>query len=84
MNRKSLRSVPKSLGWLRIYPEKGGIKMPEFFQTMMGRKFYERDIVDIVEHLKKISIEMERANELKERELRLKEQELLDLSTCKK
>lgn len=58
--------------------------MPEFFQTMMGRKFYERDIVDIVEHLKKISIEMERANELKERELRLKEQELLDLSTCKK
>ena len=51
--------------------------MPEFFQTMMGRKFYERDVTDIVAHLKKISNELERANELKERELRLKEQELL-------
>ena len=36
--------------------------MPEFFQTMMGRKFYEKDVTDIVEHLKKISIELERAN----------------------
>ena len=58
--------------------------MPEFFQTMMGRKFYEKDVVDIVEHLKKISNEMERANDLKERELRLKEQELLVLSTSNK
>lgn len=58
--------------------------MPEFFQTMMGRKFYEKDVTDIVGHLKKISTEMERANELKERELRLKEQELLVLTTCNK
>ena len=58
--------------------------MPEFFQTMMGRKFYEKDVTDIVEHLKKISIELERANELKDRELRLKEQELLVLSTGNK
>ncbi|MCM3743235.1 hypothetical protein M3193_03690 [Sporosarcina luteola] len=58
--------------------------MPEFFQTMVGRNFYEKDVVDIVEHLKKISNEVESANELKQRELRLKEQELLDLSTCNK
>ncbi|MCM3638184.1 hypothetical protein M3152_10645 [Sporosarcina luteola] len=50
--------------------------MPEFFQTMMGRKFYERDVVDIIEQLKKIVNEMERANELKERDLRIREQEL--------
>ena len=46
--------------------------MPEFFQTMMGRKFYEKDVVDVVEHLKKIANEMERSNELKEQELRIK------------
>ena len=57
--------------------------MPEFFQTMMGRKFYEKDIVDVVEHLKKIANEMERANELKEQELRIKEQELHILSTLR-
>ncbi|MCM3711097.1 hypothetical protein [Sporosarcina luteola] len=50
--------------------------MPEFYQTMMGRKFYERDVVDIIKQLKKIANEMERANELKERELRIREQEL--------
>ncbi|MCM3712358.1 hypothetical protein [Sporosarcina luteola] len=58
--------------------------MPEFFQTMMGRKFYEKDVTDIVEHLKKISNELERANELKESELRLKEQALLVLPTGKR
>lgn len=50
--------------------------MPEFYQTIMGRKFYERDVVDCVQQIKKIAQELERSNELKEQELQLKMREL--------
>ncbi|MBO0587738.1 hypothetical protein [Sporosarcina sp. E16_8] len=50
--------------------------MPEFYQTIMGRKFYERDIVDCVQSIKKIAQELERSNELKEQELQMKMREL--------
>lgn len=51
--------------------------MTEFYQTMMGRKFYERDVVDCVQHVKRIAQELERSNELKEQELQLRMRELL-------
>jgi len=61
--------------------------MTEFYQTIMGRKFYERDVVDCVQSIKKIAKELERSNELKEQELQLKmrvlsikEQELFIIS----
>ncbi|MGG0667435.1 hypothetical protein ABE073_02795 [Lederbergia citrisecunda] len=40
--------------------------MPGFFQTMIGRgrRFYEKDVVVLIEQLKKIANEMELANEL--------------------
>ena len=57
------------------------------FQTIMGRKFYERDVVECVQSIKKIAQELEHSNELKEqelqmrmRELSIKEQELFILS----
>jgi len=50
--------------------------MPDFYQTIMGRKFYERDVVDCVQHVKKIAQELERSNELKEQELQMKMREL--------
>ena len=62
--------------------------MTAFYQTIMGRKFYERDVVDFVQHIKIIAQELEHSNELKEqelqmkmRELSLKEQELFILSS---
>lgn len=75
--------------WLRIFNKyrNGAIKMPEFYQTIMGRKFYERDVVECVQSIKRIAQELERSNELKEqelqmklRELSIKEQELFILS----
>ena len=39
----------------------------------MGRKFYEADVPAIRKSLEKIAKELERQNELKERELKLKE-----------
>lgn len=38
----------------------------EFFQTVMGRKFYERDIPQLIKQLEKIGAELERSNDLKE------------------
>ena len=62
--------------------------MTEFYQTIMGRKFYDRDVVDCVQQVKKIAHQLERSNELKEqelqmkmRELSIKEQELFILSS---
>jgi len=62
--------------------------MTQFYQTIMGRKFYDRDVVDCVQHIKKIAYQLERSNELKEqelqmkmRELSIKEQELFILSS---
>ena len=64
--------------WSRIFKKyrNGAIRMPEFFQTIMGRKFYERDVVECVQSIKKIAQELERLNELKEQELQMKIREL--------
>lgn len=40
--------------------------MPEFFQTLMGRKFYEADVPRIIRTLEKIAAELERANNIAE------------------
>lgn len=37
---------------------------PEFFQTYMGRKYYERDVPRIVEALERIAMAMEKQIEL--------------------
>jgi hypothetical protein len=50
----------------------------EFFQTPMGRKFYERDVPKIANTLEDIAKELKRANDLKERELRDKIKDDLD------
>lgn len=42
---------------------------PQFFQTIMGRKFYEGDVPQITKALKGIHEELKRANDLKEQEL---------------
>lgn len=41
---------------------------PEFFQTGMGRKFYDGDVPRIVEALQNIAKELKRANDLKDKE----------------
>ena len=35
---------------------------PEFFQTMMGRKFYEADVPRLIKALEKIAVELEKFN----------------------
>lgn len=52
--------------------------MTEFFQTIMGKKFYERDVPKITNALEDIAKELKRANDLKELELRHKIREDLD------
>lgn len=47
----------------------------EFFQTILGRRFYEGDVPRITKSLEKIATELKRQNDLKERELELKEKE---------
>jgi len=37
---------------------------PEFFQTMMGRKFYEADVPRVASALERIAAAMEEANRL--------------------
>ena len=46
--------------------------MPDFFQTIMGRKFYEGDVPRIAKSLDDIAKELKRANDLKEKELKRK------------
>ncbi len=41
---------------------------PEFFQTVMGHKFYEADVPRIARALESIAVEMKRANDLEERD----------------
>lgn len=43
--------------------------MNNFFQTLMGRKFYEGDVPRITKALEKIAEELERANNMKESDL---------------
>jgi len=50
--------------------------MPEFFQTPMGRKFFDRDLPELTQNLSDIRFEMNKANHLKAEELNLKEREL--------
>ncbi|WP_078598509.1 hypothetical protein [Evansella clarkii] len=50
--------------------------MAEFFQTMMGKKFFERDVPDLAQKLNEVRIELRNANHLKADELKLKEKEL--------
>lgn len=47
--------------------------MTHFFQTRMGQKFYEHDVPYIADSLHKIFVELQRANDLKEKELNLKD-----------
>jgi hypothetical protein len=44
---------------------------PEFFQTIMGRKFYEADVPRIAKALENIAVELKRSNDLKEKEKEL-------------
>lgn len=43
--------------------------MDEFFKTTMGKRFYEGTMPQIQKELKRIADAMEKANELKEKEL---------------
>lgn len=43
----------------------------EFFQTIMGKRFFEGHVPRLVKALEKIAEELERANDLKEKELDL-------------
>lgn len=50
--------------------------MPQFYQTGMGRSFYENTVPQIARQLKVIGDEMREQSELKHKELQLKEREL--------
>jgi hypothetical protein len=41
---------------------------PEFYQTIMGKRFYESTAPKIAESLEKIAVELKRQNDLKENE----------------
>lgn len=45
----------------------------EFFETMQGKRFFESTMVKVAKNLERIAGALEKANELKERELALKE-----------
>ena len=45
----------------------------EFFQTMMGRKFYEYDVPEIAKSLKRIATALEKINEIKDNRIDPKE-----------
>jgi hypothetical protein len=45
----------------------------EFFQTIMGKTFYEGTVPAIMRELKKLNENLTKMNELKEKELKLKE-----------
>jgi|TARA_R100001509_G_scaffold123310_1_gene77060 hypothetical protein len=47
--------------------------MKEFYRTAAGRRFFESDIPALVEALQKISIQLEKANELGEKKRRVEE-----------
>jgi hypothetical protein len=41
----------------------------DFFQTIMGKKYYERDVPEIAKQLKRIADALDTQNNLKEKEL---------------
>lgn len=50
--------------------------MPQIFQTLIGREFFDRNLLELTQTLNEIRIEMHCANSLKADELTLKEKEL--------
>ena len=50
--------------------------MVNFFQTMLGKIFFEHHVPEAVRQLVQLNENIERSNQLKEKELELKEREL--------
>lgn len=40
----------------------------EFFETVAGHRFYEKQLPDLIRALDKIAVEIKRSNDLKEKE----------------
>lgn len=49
---------------------------PQFFQTNLGRKFFEADVPKLVKGIDELAKHQGEANRLKQRELEMKEAEL--------
>lgn len=49
---------------------------PQFYQTRLGQIFFEHQVPETMKAMKDIAKELKRSNDLKERELQLKEQML--------
>ena len=47
--------------------------MKDFYRTAAGRRFFESDILALIEALQKISTQLEKANELGEKKRRVEE-----------
>ena len=47
--------------------------MKDFYRTAAGRRFFETDIPALVEALQKISTQLEKSNEIKEKKRRVEE-----------
>jgi hypothetical protein len=47
--------------------------MKDFYRTAAGRRFFESDIPALIEALQKISNQLERSNELREKKRRVEE-----------
>lgn len=52
--------------------------MPDFHETIGGRTFYEQDVPKIIDTLSRIQIELSRANDLKEQEIKLQQKALYE------
>lgn len=53
-----------------------GVGYMDFHLTMMGKRFYEHDVPKIAKNLETLAQEQAKANQLKERELDIREKEL--------
>ncbi|MEN1970633.1 hypothetical protein WMZ97_21645 [Lentibacillus sp. N15] len=62
--------------------------MVHFFETRIGQDFLNGDIPELIEQMHKISSQLDRSNNLKEKELELKEREIkiraYELGLCSK
>lgn len=47
----------------------------EFFETILGKRFYEGQVPKMIKALEDIATELKRANDLKEKELKFQESE---------
>lgn len=47
---------------------KGLILLPQFHETILGRRFYEHHVPQLIKQMEKIAEELKRANDLKEKE----------------